>query len=227
VHEQPNVTARRDGAQATDRNSVTELLSDASIERFKANLIRRLRRPAVDAARVKKLEGEIANIVDTIAQGIRSSAPLSRLHVAQAELERLRAAAKVTDIEAILAALPVAVARYRELVESMGSKSPIDVDATSRRRMDIRHRRGSGGPRVALFADTVTPGKNGFRTIPRARLEPVVWTATKATRQRSIEFRQMSNGNCSSLRPARQFARFAPIARPNERTHEVNTSLSS
>jgi hypothetical protein len=62
--------------------------------------------------------------VDTIAQGIPSSAPLSRLQVAQADLERLSAAAKVIDIEAILAALPVAVARYRELVESMGSKKP-------------------------------------------------------------------------------------------------------
>ena len=64
-------------------------------------------------------------------------------------------------------------------------------------------------------------GKNDFRTTPRARLEPAVWVAAKATRQRSIEFREMSNGNSSSLRPARPIACFAPIARPNERTREV------
>ena len=74
---------------------------------------------------------------------------------------------------------------------------------------------------MALFAETTTLGKNDFRTISRARLEPVVWAAAKATRQRSIEFREMSNGNPSSLRPATPIACFAPIARPNERTYEV------
>jgi hypothetical protein len=34
----------------------------------------------------------------------------------------------VIDIEAILAAIPAAVARYRELVENLGSKSPIDIE---------------------------------------------------------------------------------------------------
>src|ERR1700730_1541173 len=50
-----NHTFRRDVMEHKLLTAIgTELLSDASIERFKANLIRRLRRPAVDAARVKK-----------------------------------------------------------------------------------------------------------------------------------------------------------------------------
>ena len=35
----------------------------------------------------------------------------------------------------------------------------------------------AGARLVALFAETTTLGKNDFRTIPRARLEPVVWAA--------------------------------------------------
>jgi hypothetical protein len=105
-----------------------ELLSDASIERFKAKLLRRLRRPAVDAARVKNLETEVANITDVIAKGIHSPALLTRLQVAEGELERLRAAAKVIDVKAVIAALPGAVARYRELVANLGSEAPIDIE---------------------------------------------------------------------------------------------------
>lgn len=76
---------------------------------------------------MRKLEGELANITDVLAQGIRSAALLERLQATEAELERLRAATKVIDVEAILAVLPVAVARYREMVENLGS-SPIDVE---------------------------------------------------------------------------------------------------
>ena len=42
--------------------------------------------------------------------GHRSAALLERLQTMEAQLERLRAAAKVTDSEAIPAALPIAVA---------------------------------------------------------------------------------------------------------------------
>jgi hypothetical protein len=80
----------------------------------------------VDAARARKLEAEVANIADILAQGIRSAGLLERLQATEAELERLRAAAKVVDIEAILAAIPGAVARYREIVQDLGN-SPVDI----------------------------------------------------------------------------------------------------
>lgn len=105
-----------------------ELLADASIARFKAKLLRRLRRPAVDAARVKTLEGEVANITDVIAKGIHSPALLVRLQAAEGELERLRAAVKLIDVKAVMTAIPAAVARYRELVAKLGSKTPIDIE---------------------------------------------------------------------------------------------------
>jgi hypothetical protein len=59
---------------------------------------------------VRKLESELANITEALAQGVRSAALLERLQTMEAQLERLRAAAKVTDSEAIPAALPIAVA---------------------------------------------------------------------------------------------------------------------
>jgi site-specific DNA recombinase len=103
------------------------LLSDASVERFKAKVLRRLRQPAGDSRRVGKLEKELANIVDTIAQGIRSSALIERLHSTESELEGLKAAAKVVDVTAIAAAIPAAVARYREMVSDLGN-APIDIE---------------------------------------------------------------------------------------------------
>ena len=75
---------------------------------------------------MRKLESELANITEALAQGVRSAALLERLQTMEAQLERLRAAAKVTDREAIPAALPIAVA-YGKMFESLGS-SPIDIE---------------------------------------------------------------------------------------------------
>jgi site-specific DNA recombinase len=100
----------------------TDLLSEASVERFKAKVRRRLLRPAVDAARVRKLEAEVANITDVLATGIRSPALLERLQASESELERLRAASKVIDVEAVLAAITRAVARYLAMVARLGDK---------------------------------------------------------------------------------------------------------
>jgi hypothetical protein len=66
-------------------------------------------------------------IVETLPQGIRSPALLGRLQSAETELERLRAAAKVVDVKAIMAAIPAAVARYREMVSNLGD-APIDIE---------------------------------------------------------------------------------------------------
>jgi hypothetical protein len=117
-----------------------ELLSDSSIARFKAKLLRRLRHPAVNAARVKKVEGEVYNITEMIAKGIHSPALLKRLQSAEGELEHLRAASKVIDVEAIIAAIPAAVMRYRALVADLGSKSPIDIARAREMIRDIADR---------------------------------------------------------------------------------------
>jgi hypothetical protein len=77
---------------------------------------------------VKNLETEVANITDVIAKSIHSPALLARLQAAEGELERLHAAARVIDVKALMAALPGAVARYRELVANLGSKAPIDIE---------------------------------------------------------------------------------------------------
>lgn len=58
---------------------------------------------------------------------MRSRALLARLQEAESELERLKAAAKVVDISAIMAAVDAALAEYREQVANIGSKTPIDI----------------------------------------------------------------------------------------------------
>lgn len=50
------------------------------------------------------------------AQGMRSPALLERLRSSEAQLETLKAVTSVIDVKAILAAIPVAVARYRQMV---------------------------------------------------------------------------------------------------------------
>ena len=132
----------------------TDLLSPRSEERFKAKLMRRLRRPAVDSKRVKKLEAEVANITEVLAQGIRSPSLLERLQTSEAELERLEGAGKVVDLEAVLARVPAAMRRYREMVADLGD-APIDI---GRAREVLRE---------ALGAIPVRPGADG---VPVAQL---------------------------------------------------------
>jgi hypothetical protein len=79
----------------------------------------------------------------------------------------------------------------------------------------------AGARLVAMFGETSSARQKRLSHNTQGTVGPVVWAATKATRRRSIEFREISNGNSNSLRPARPIACFAPIARPNERTHEV------
>jgi hypothetical protein len=69
-----------------------ELLSDASVGRFKQKLVARLRKPAVDAGRVQKLEREVERIVDAIAGGLSSETLCKRLVATEAQLEQARAA---------------------------------------------------------------------------------------------------------------------------------------
>jgi len=107
-----------------------ELLSDASVTRFKQKLVARLRKPAVDAGRVQKLEREVERIVDAIAGGLSSEALRKRLAATEAQLEQARAAARVTDLKAIMEAIPAAVARYRKLAVSLSSNTPgLNIEA--------------------------------------------------------------------------------------------------
>jgi hypothetical protein len=119
--------ARRDVLESRLLTGIkTTLLSNRSVEAFKAKIMRALRRPGTDVNRIPKLENEIANYVDTIGQGLRSAALLERLRTAETELERLRTESKVVDVKAIMKLLPIAIARYRAMVEDIGN-SGIDM----------------------------------------------------------------------------------------------------
>jgi site-specific DNA recombinase len=96
-----------------------DLLSDESIEKFKKRLVRALRQPRINASRMKKLEAEIQNLTDVLAQGVRSEAILTRLQGAESDLTRLRAANTVIDMKAVMALLPAAIRRYRAMVANL------------------------------------------------------------------------------------------------------------
>jgi hypothetical protein len=58
---------------------------------------------------------------------MRSAALRARLQETEGELERLKAAAWVVDVKAILAAIPAAVARYREKLANLGAMKDIEA----------------------------------------------------------------------------------------------------
>jgi hypothetical protein len=101
-----------------------ELLSDASIDRFKQKLVARLRKPVGDAGRVQKLEREVECIVDAIAGGLSSGALRKRLAATELQLEQARAASRIIDVKAVMEAIPAALERYRELAGSLSSNTP-------------------------------------------------------------------------------------------------------
>jgi site-specific DNA recombinase len=101
-----------------------ELLSHRGVERFKHKLIARVRQPAVDAGRLRKLEREAERIVDAIAGGLSSAALRKRLASTEVQLEQLRAASGLIDLKAIMAAISAAVECYRRLVRNLSSNTP-------------------------------------------------------------------------------------------------------
>lgn len=103
-----------------------DLLSDESIEKFKKRLGRALRHPRSNASRIKKLEAEVQNLTDVLAQGVRSEAVLTRLQGAESDLARLRAANTVIDLKAVMSLLPAAIRRYRAMVANL-KNSGIDI----------------------------------------------------------------------------------------------------
>ena len=58
--------------------------------------------------------------------GIRSTSVVQRLQAAEAELGVLREQDVVVGVAAVMAAIPVAVGRYRAMVENLGN-APVDV----------------------------------------------------------------------------------------------------
>jgi hypothetical protein len=89
---------------------------------------RALRRPSGSKPRTATLEAEVAICTDAIAMGIRSPAVLRQLQAAETELSTLREQEVVVDAAAAMAAIPVAVTRYRAMVEDLGN-APVDVAA--------------------------------------------------------------------------------------------------
>ena len=126
----------------------TTLLSDQSVDAFKGKIMRALRKPGTDANRIPKLEREVGNYADAFGQGMRSAALLERLRTAEAELERLREVSKVVDMKAIMKLLPVAIGRYKAMVEDIGNS-----------RIDIQRARES--LREMLGVIPVRPGADG------------------------------------------------------------------
>lgn len=133
----------------------SELLTDASVARFQAKVARSLRKPAADPAKIRNVESEVANISEVLASGVRSPALLSRLQAAEAELEELRHAAKIVDVDAVLALMPAAVKRSREMVSDLGNAA---IDVAQAREVvremvgTIPVRQGADGVPVALLA---------------------------------------------------------------------------
>jgi len=79
---------------------------------------------------VQKLEREVERIVDAIAAGLSSEALRKRLAATEAQLEQARAASVVTDVKAIMEAIPAAVERYRTLAASLSSNTPgLNIEA--------------------------------------------------------------------------------------------------
>jgi site-specific DNA recombinase len=133
----------------------TELLSDESVRRFRQKFWKAMQKPAVDQTRIQKLEGELANLTDVLASGVRSAAVLERLQATEAEVERLRASSNVLDVKKLLDALPAAVQRYRTMVADLGN-APVDRDHAREVIRSItgtiKVRPGTDGVPVAMLA---------------------------------------------------------------------------
>jgi site-specific DNA recombinase len=106
-----------------------ELLSDVSIEAFKAKIRRALLQPNASGPRIAVLEVELQNLIDAVAQGITSVSVIQRLQKTEAELQSLKDAEVVVDLGTPMAAIPKAVARYRAMVRDIGN-SPLDIGAS-------------------------------------------------------------------------------------------------
>lgn len=123
------VFVRRDRLEDELFSSIRrQLFSPINIEKFKKRIVAGLRQPDPGAARRSKLDAEIQNLTDLVAQGIRSRAVVERLLAAEAERLGLEGDSKVIDLEAAMAALPRAMALYRDKVENLGVTLREDPD---------------------------------------------------------------------------------------------------
>lgn len=103
-----------------------DLLSDASsVEEFKRRLRRAMTRPDSNIKIRAKLEAELSNLMEAIAQGLLSPALARRLQEAEAAVAALPIA-NVTRMDDLARVLPQAVERYRRMVGNL-DEAPIDV----------------------------------------------------------------------------------------------------
>ncbi len=98
----------------------TALLSSENVEKFKREIIAGLRRPDPNQARRAKLDGEIQQLVDAVATGVRSRAVIERLQTAELERDGLASSTSLADRVAVWELLPRAIELYRQKVVSLG-----------------------------------------------------------------------------------------------------------
>ena len=105
------------------------LLSDSSIKEFTARLRRRLMSRPTDAnaARRTELQSQVDNMVAAIGQGMISPALRQRLQEAEADLAQLPGPPTVVRMDDAMKRIPEAMARYRQMVSSLGDAS-IDLE---------------------------------------------------------------------------------------------------
>ena len=88
------------------------------------------------ASRVATLEAEIGHMVDAIGQGLLSPALRQRLHDAERELERAKAAPKPASIEEMLPRLPDMIRRQVRDIEMLAAVEPIRARAAVRQALE-------------------------------------------------------------------------------------------
>ncbi|MBN8279058.1 MAG: recombinase family protein [Gammaproteobacteria bacterium] len=135
---QNNIRVRRDVLEDRLLSGIREqLLSEASINRFKAGIRHRLTRKPTDpaAARRRQLQAEIDRACYEIRQGLVSPSLRRDLQAAEAELAALPPPeTAVIQADDVLRLLPEAVKRYRRMVADLGN-APVDPE---RARAELR-----------------------------------------------------------------------------------------
>lgn len=153
-------------------------LRDPELVRFVQQRVRELvkaaaKAPAGEAKRVAELEAQVANLTDAIASGALRTSPAlaARLSAAEAELERLRAAAKPVGLSKVERLIPQVADRFLAFVDGLSANvPPEDVD---RVRAELR---GLHGP-ITVVA---TPEEIRFET-QKGRVEAAFLRAAGGT----------------------------------------------
>ena len=119
------------------------LLGDGVVSEIERRIRRGLQSQTTNniPVRVGRLEGEIANMVSAIGEGLISPALRQRLQAAEAELERLKTIPKPVSVELLLPRLPEIIRTHVRELERLAQREPV---------------RARAAVRQALEADTIT-----------------------------------------------------------------------